>query len=80
MNTKPPAPPIVRSVWTQKDELLLKELTERRQRIMDANMDALVAACAGCCASSAEMELVSQTLAGNAAAVIAALKPFVEPE
>lgn len=80
MNTKPPAVSAVRSVWTSRDEATLKELTERRTRIMEQNMATLLMAMEGCCASAAETRFAAEVLISNAETVILALKPFTEPE
>ncbi len=72
MNTKPPTTENVRSVWTPKDEAALRELQERRRRIMAENEMRVADALSFLNITPAEVEDVIK-----AAAVIRdALKPF----
>ena len=74
-NTRPPEESSVRSVWTAKDEETLRELTERRERIMEANRERLRLAL-GVENTDFENALLKHVIF-NAEAIRDALAPFV---
>lgn len=82
-NTRPPAEPASKAVWTSKDEASLRELSERKARIMQENLQRLLdvlrpaldmALPTG--ADEEELNAVAEALVGGAEAFRDALAPF----
>lgn len=73
-NTRPPTDDSVRSKWTAKDEEALRELTERRKRIMAENVGrvAVIFDHVGINRDSVELDHIIS----NAEAIRDALAPF----
>jgi hypothetical protein len=63
----------VRSVWTQKDEAILAELTERKARINEENRHRVITIAR---TFSPDSEGMADSLIANADALRAALAPF----